>query len=70
MKSIDIPSLPTTTIKADAHLVKGADDEWKLDVSDESNMPLLNAVTGGSIEMAEKLKEMAGSYGIDLSDYM
>lgn len=67
LASIDISSLPTTTIAATAHMVMGGDGEWKLDLSDEKNLPLFNAMTGGAMDLADRLKEMAETYDIPLA---
>jgi predicted small lipoprotein YifL/flagellar basal body rod protein FlgB len=66
VKGIDIDSLPTVTKTATAHMVLGEDGEWKLDANNEANLPLLNAATGGAVDMAKELTEMAETYGIKL----
>lgn len=65
--AIDIDKLPTKSFSATAHMIQGGDGDWKLDLSDGANMPLLNAVSGGSVELAKQLKDMAADYGVDIS---
>jgi hypothetical protein len=48
-------------------MTKGADGQWALDVKDERNLPLLNAATGGAINVAKDLSDLAASYGIKLN---
>lgn len=64
--SIDVSSLPTTTKDTTAYMIKGADGDWKLDLSNEDNLPLLNAASGGAVEIAKKLKDMAENIGIQI----
>lgn len=64
--AIDIAALPAKTTTATAHLIRGGDGEWKLDLSDEANLPLLNAVSGGMVDLTDHLLALAETYGIQL----
>ena len=44
-----IPELNTIAAEASAYMILGADGEWKLDLSDQRNLGLLNAMCGGGI---------------------
>lgn len=66
LEAVDVAALPAKTSSAAAHLIRGGDGEWKLNLSDESNLPLLNAVSGGMVKLAERLRSLAESYGIQL----
>lgn len=54
----------TPTIKTDTtvYLVKGADDEWKVDADNPENMPFLNALSGGAVDLVDDLKSLAGQF--------
>lgn len=62
--AIDASKLPLVTSSATAYLIQDQDGTWKLDLEDEKNLPFLNAVSGGSIEMTAKIKNIAAEYGI------
>lgn len=62
--AIDASKLPLVTSSATAYLIQDQDGTWKLDLEDEKNLPFLNAVSGGSIEMTAKIKDIAAEYGI------
>lgn len=64
--AVNIETLPTKSFEATAYLYKGADGEWKVDFNNQRNLPLLNAVSGGSLDFAAKLQELMGSLGLDL----
>lgn len=66
LEAIDIPSLPSKTTTAQAYMVRDG-DEWKLDTSDKNNTPLLNAASGGMVDLYGKFKELADTYGIELT---
>lgn len=64
--SIDIAGLPTKTSPATAYMVETGDGTWRLDLSDDRNLPLLNAASGGSVDLADRFIGLAQEYGIAL----
>lgn len=63
---IDIAKLPTKTTTATAHMVKDESGKWVLS-SSEDNLALLNAASGGALDMVDKVKGLAEQYGIPLN---
>jgi hypothetical protein len=66
IQSIDVDDLPTRTTTATAYMTRGADGDWELDTKDTSNLPFLNAATGGAMDVAQQLTDLATTYGIKL----
>lgn len=50
--------LPTIKTDTTLYLVKGADDEWKVDASNPDNLDFLNAVSGGGVEVAKSFQSL------------
>lgn len=64
--ALDIESLPLQTEPATAYMVADPDGTWSLDMSNTENLALLNAASGGALEIVEQFQSLANQYGINM----